>query len=88
MVRIYTRRQPGTPDATYLSTSHSRGVILGRDDEGNLNDADGDPVALTVDGSTSIGWTVYIDIDAMKNNQYVILTVHNLRVSSLEVPRS
>ena len=85
--KIYTRRQPGTPDATYLSTSHSRGVILGRDNEGNLNKADGDPVALTVDGSTSGGWTVYIDIDAMKNNQYVILTVHNLRVSSLVVPR-
>ena len=52
---IYTRRQPGTPDATYLSTSHSRGVILGRDNEGNLNKADGDPVALAVNGSTSDG---------------------------------
>ena len=78
---IYEKRQP-EPQATYLSLVPSGGVIL-RKDGGKANDADGNPVALTVTRATDAGWVILIDVDKMTSRQHVTLTIKNLAVPEL-----
>ena len=74
---IVVGRVPGEPNATYLSVATSRGVILRKH-----------PTTDAPDALSVYGGTINIDVDGMKSSQYVTLTVHNLRIGMLPVPRT
>ena len=66
----------GDSKALYVTASGSGGVVYAKD-------ANDDENRLDVDGNT-----VYINVDSMRKNQFVTLTVHNLTISSLDGQRS
>ena len=74
-VTIYDERQPSDPDATYVTVEGSRGVVL-------ATDTADEPAALTI-----VDNNISIDVDSMSRRQYVTLTVHNLAISALDMPR-
>ena len=72
---IYTERQAGDRDATYLSLRKSSGVTA---------------VALSEDSFELDGdrYRINIDVNAMRSRQWVELTVHNLMIASLSAERT
>ena len=75
---IHLSRQTDNRDATYLELKKSSAVILA-----------GTPPGLTVDSiiSTSDGYRINIDVDAMRERQWVDLMIHNLMIAPLETQR-
>ena len=68
---IHTSRPIGQRDATYLTVRKTSAVTFADFSNG------------TVTGSRSAGWTIDIDVNSMKNRQYVELTINNLMIGSL-----
>ena len=73
---IFTERQVGNSDATYLSLAKSSGVMLPQS-------AAGEDDALEVRDSPSGDWMIDIDVDKMTTRHQVTLTVHNLKIDAL-----
>ena len=91
---IYEKRQSDS-SKTYLSWTHSGGVVL-RKDDGKPNDAvTGNPFAISViptidsDGGNvnDTGWQISIDVDKMVSRQHLTLTINNLEVPKLTTDR-
>ena len=71
---LYPERQPGNPEATYLSLAKSSGVMPK------------EPI-LTVGGDLDDGYMIDIDVDKMTNRHQVTLTIHNLMIAKLMTAR-
>ncbi len=76
---IHLSRQSSNRDATYLSWKQSSAVKYSRATADALNE---DSII-----STSDGYRINIDVNAMRERQWVELTVHNLMIAPLEAQR-
>ena len=79
---------PGKPNVTYLSyTKSSRAKLeaaeLDPDDRTISTDPTGEGGLNATFDSDDNQWTITIDVDDLKNNQYVVLTVNNLMIPPL-----
>ena len=73
---IHLEPQVGNRDATYLRLTKTSKVDLKAS------------TPVVISGSNSDGWTITIDVDKMIYRQWVDLTVHNLMIGSLDMPRN
>ena len=79
---------PGKPDVTYLSyTKSSRAKLeaaeLNPDDRTMSSDPTGEGGLNATFLTGTNQWRITIDVDDLKNNQYVVLTVNNLMIPPL-----
>ena len=92
---IHQDHVSGYPNATYLSYTIKSSSAKIEVAEGNNADGDSkedddktaanDERGLDVSGTQAAGWIITIDVDNLKNNHYVVLTINNLMIPALRM---